>query len=216
MVLKNAARIPTRFLVWLTWLLFLICAVGMAQTNYTINGTITDKNNGETLFGASVFLAGTSIGVVTNEYGFYSITAPEGSYTLNISYLGFSDINWELTLDQNQKIDFEMAEFSTELEEVVVKADEPERALLRKPEMSVAKMNIATVKQMPVVLGEVDIIKSLQMLPGVTSNGEGTGGFHVRGGAADQNLILLDEAIIYNTDHMFGFFRYSMPMPSKT
>ncbi len=178
----------------------------MAQTNYTLNGTITDKSNGETLFGASVFLKGTTIGVVTNEYGFYSITAPEGAYTLNISYMGYAEIDQEITLNTNQKIDFEISEFSTQLEEVVVSADEPERASLRKPEMSVAKMNIATVKQMPVVLGEVDVLKSLQMLPGVTNNGEGTGGFHVRGGAGDQNLVLLDEAIIYNTSHMFGFF----------
>ena len=89
---------------------------------------------------------------------------------------------------------------------MVVTADEPERAILKKPEMSVLKMNIATIKQMPVVMGEVDVLKSLQMLPGVTNNGEGSGGFHVRGGAGDQNLVLLDEAIIYNTSHMFGFF----------
>lgn len=185
---------------------FLISPVVIAQTNYTISGTITDKSDGETLFGASVFLKGTTIGVVTNEYGFYSITAPQESYTLNISYVGYSEINQEIVLDSNQKIDFEISEFSTALEEVVVTAEEPERASLRKPQMSVAKMNIATVKQMPVVLGEVDILKSLQMLPGVTNNGEGTGGFHVRGGAGDQNLVLLDEAIIYNTSHMFGFF----------
>ncbi|WP_339704318.1 TonB-dependent receptor [uncultured Kriegella sp.] len=195
---------PLVFGLWL--ITFLFSSAALAQSNYTLNGTITDKNNGETLFGASVFLKGTTIGVVTNEYGFYSITAPEGDYTLNISYVGFSEINQDITLDSNQKLDFEITEFSTELEEVVVTADEPERAILRKPEMSVAKMNIATVKQMPVVLGEVDILKSLQMLPGVTNNGEGTGGFHVRGGAGDQNLVLLDEAIIYNTSHMFGFF----------
>ena len=187
-------------------IIFLFSMATMAQTSYTLNGTITDQSNGETLFGASVFLKGTTIGVVTNEYGFYSLTAPEGDYTLTISYVGFSEINQEVTLKSNQKLDFEISEFSTELEEVVVTADEPERASLRKPEMSVAKMNIATVKQMPVVLGEVDILKSLQMLPGVTNNGEGTGGFHVRGGAGDQNLVLLDEAIIYNTSHMFGFF----------
>ena len=203
-------RIQTNFqkpLVLGLWsIIFLFSMATMAQTSYTLNGTITDQSNGETLFGASVFLKGTTIGVVTNEYGFYSITAPEGDYTLTISYVGFSEINQEVTLKSNQKLDFEISEFSTELEEVVVTADEPERASLRKPEMSVAKMNIATVKQMPVVLGEVDILKSLQMLPGVTNNGEGTGGFHVRGGAGDQNLVLLDEAIIYNTSHMFGFF----------
>ncbi|WP_350285924.1 TonB-dependent receptor [uncultured Croceitalea sp.] len=192
--------------IWLLWLLFLITASAMGQENYTISGTITDKSNGETLYGATVFLKGTTIGGVTNTYGFFSITAPEGDYSLNISYIGFQETNVEVALYNNQKLDFEIAELSTELEEVIVTAEEPERAILRKPEMSVAKMNIATVKQMPVVLGEVDILKSLQMLPGVANNGEGTGGFHVRGGAQDQNLVLLDEAIIYNTSHMFGFF----------
>ncbi len=203
---KRKLNPTTKTTVWLLWFFFLTCMVAMGQTSHTISGTITDKSNGETLFGASVFLKGTTIGVVTNEYGFYSLTAPERDYTLSISYIGYTEINKEVTLDANQKMDFEIAGFSTQLEEVTVTADEPERALLRKPEMSVAKMNIATVKQMPVVLGEVDVLKSLQMLPGVTNNGEGTGGFHVRGGAGDQNLVLLDEAIIYNTSHMFGFF----------
>tara|TARA_R110002050_G_scaffold16019_2_gene49120 strand:+ start:214836 stop:217247 length:2412 start_codon:yes stop_codon:yes gene_type:complete len=185
--------------------LFFVTAV-KGQENYTISGKITDQSDGETLFGASVFLVGTSIGAITNEYGFYSLTAPTGNYTLNISYIGYAEINKEVVLNSNLKVDFEIAASSTQLNEVVVAADEPERAILRKPEMSVSKMNIQTVKQMPVVLGEVDIIKSLQMLPGVTSNGEGSSGFHVRGGAADQNLVLLDEAIIYNTSHMLGFF----------
>lgn len=190
----------------LGFFVLLMSTSAMAQNSFTLSGSITDKNNGETLFGATVFLEDTNIGVITNEYGFYSLTAPAGSYTLTISYLGYSEITREINLSANQKIDFEITEVSTQLTEVVVTAEEPERALLRKPEMSVAKMNIATVKKMPVVLGEVDILKSLQMLPGVTNNGEGTGGFHVRGGAQDQNLVLLDEAIIYNTSHMFGFF----------
>lgn len=192
------------------WLLALssclFTTAAIAQSDYTLSGTITDKSNGETLFGASVFLTGTTLGVITNEYGFYSLTAPEGDYTLTVSYLGYSEISQAVALSTNQKLDFEIAEFSTALDEVVVTADEPEWAILKKPEMSTVKMNIATVKKMPVVLGEVDILKSLQMLPGITSNGEGTGGFHVRGGAGDQNLVLLDEAIIYNTSHMFGFF----------
>tara|TARA_R110001583_G_scaffold9203_7_gene43782 strand:+ start:65290 stop:67761 length:2472 start_codon:yes stop_codon:yes gene_type:complete len=187
-------------------LLLLICMQGFAQENYTVSGKISDIENGETLFGASVFLEGTSIGVVTNEYGFYSLTAPQGEYRLLITYMGYSDIKQAINLNKNQQFNFEISETSTKLDEVEVTADEPERAILRKPEMSVLKMNIETVKQMPVVLGEVDILKSLQMLPGVTNNGEGTGGFHVRGGAGDQNLVLLDEAIIYNTSHMFGFF----------
>ncbi|MEZ4810985.1 MAG: TonB-dependent receptor [Allomuricauda sp.] len=193
-------------IVWLLWLFFLGCMLASGQTSHTVSGTITDKSNGETLFGASVFLSGTTIGGVTNEYGFYSITAPAGAYELKISYMGYNDVTIKIILNQDLKHNIEISEFSTELEEVVVTADEPERVILRKPEMSVVKMNIGTVKQMPVVLGEVDVLKSLQMLPGVTNNGEGTGGFHVRGGAQDQNLVLLDEAIIYNTSHMFGFF----------
>lgn len=190
----------------LGFFVLLMSTTAIAQNGFTLSGSIADKNNGETLFGATVFLEGTNIGVITNEYGFYSLTAPAGSYTLTVSYLGYSEETREINLSANQKIDFEITEVSTQLAEVIVTAEEPERALLRKPEMSVAKMNISTVKKMPVVLGEVDILKSLQMLPGVTNNGEGTGGFHVRGGAQDQNLVLLDEAIIYNTSHMFGFF----------
>lgn len=177
-----------------------------AQNNFTISGKVTDQSNGETLFGTSIFLQGTDIGAITNEYGFYSISAPPGSYTLIFSYMGFNEVRKQVVLDQNMTLDMELVEFSTQLDEVEVTADEPERAVLRKPEMSVSKLNIKTVKQMPVVLGEVDIIKSLQILPGVTSNGEGSSGFHVRGGAVDQNLVLLDEAIIYNTSHLLGFF----------
>lgn len=177
-----------------------------AQENYTISGKITDSENGETLFGASVMLEGTTIGVITNEYGFYSITTVRGDYNLIVSYMGYAQSNNEISLTKNLKYDIEIHEESTKLEEVTVTAEEPERVALRKPEMSVSKMNISTVKQMPVVMGEVDILKSLQMLPGVTNNGEGTGGLHVRGGAQDQNLVLLDEAIIYNTSHLFGFF----------
>ncbi|ASV32168.1 TonB-dependent receptor [Maribacter cobaltidurans] len=188
------------------WILLMGSFLTMGQTSHTISGTITDHANGETLFGASVFLSGTSIGGITNEYGFYSITAPEGDYVLHISYMGYTDINLNIHLNQDLKQDIEISEFATELNEVDVIAEEPEKALLRKPEMSVLKMNVGTVKQIPVVLGEVDVLKSLQMLPGVTNNGEGSGGFHVRGGAQDQNLVLLDEAIIYNTSHMFGFF----------
>ncbi len=204
---KTRAVSPAiKTIVWLLWLYFLGCVLTFGQQSRTISGTITDKSNGETLFGASIFLTGTTIGGTTNEYGFYSITAPEGEYVLNISYIGFNDVNIKINLNQDINRDVEISEFSTQLEEVVVTADEPERAILRKPEMSVVKMNVGTIKQTPVVLGEVDVLKSLQLLPGVTNNGEGTGGFHVRGGAQDQNLVLLDEAIIYNTSHMFGFF----------
>ncbi|MEM6813035.1 MAG: TonB-dependent receptor [Bacteroidota bacterium] len=185
---------------------FFLAIKSSAQDTYTVNGMVTDKSNGETLFGASIFLKGTAIGTVTNEYGFYSITAPAGSYTLMVSYIGYAEVTKEITLAENQKLDFEIVESSSQLDEVIVTSEEPERASLRKPEIGVAKVNIGTVKRMPAVLGEVDILKSIQLLPGVTNNGEGSAGFNVRGGAADQNLVLLDEAIIYNTSHLLGYF----------
>jgi len=178
----------------------------MAQNSYSIRGTIKDVSNGETLLGATVFLKGTSNGAVTNEYGFYSLSATEGSYTVVVSYLGYETFTKELQLTSDQTLNFEMTEASNQLNEVVIVAQESEQVSIKKPQMSVSKLNTSTIKQMPAVLGEVDVIKSIQMLPGVTNNGEGSSGFNVRGGAADQNLVLLDEAIIYNTSHFFGFF----------
>ena len=184
----------------------LFTTVLSAQDNYTVSGIVKEASNGETAFGASVFLKGTNIGAVTNEYGFYSITAPKGTYNLEVSYIGFSDVTQEIILDKDQKMDFEIAESSTQLAEVVITSEESERISIRSPEMSVSKVKISTIKKMPVVLGEVDIVKAIQILPGVTNTGEASGGFNVRGGAADQNLVLLDEAIIYNTSHLLGFF----------
>ena len=187
--------------------IFLIfTSVILAQESHTIRGTVKDFNNGETVFGASVFLKGTTIGSTTNEYGFYSITAPKGNYTLIVSYVGFEDIFQEINLNTDETLNFEIKESLTQLDEVIITSDEPEQVNIKKPQMSVSKLNASTIKQMPAVLGEVDVIKSIQMLPGVTNGGEGSAGFNVRGGAADQNLVLLDEAIIYNTSHFFGFF----------
>ena len=187
-------------------LFVLFTTVLYAQEKFTIKGTIKDVKNGETLLGTSVYLKGTSNGATTNEYGFYSLTAPKGSYTLVISYMGYNETTKEITLNKSQTLNFEIEEISTALDEVVIVAEESERISIRKPQMGVSKLNASTIKQMPAVLGEVDVIKSIQMLPGVTNNGEGSAGFNVRGGAADQNLVLLDEAIIYNTSHFFGFF----------
>ena len=176
-----------------------------AQEKYTVNGIIKDAQNGETIFGASVYFKNTNTGVLTNEYGFYSITGT-GTYTLIVSYMGYDEIVQEIDLDKNQKIDFEMTESTNTLDEVVVVVEDSEMVNIRSPQMSVSKLKIATIKSMPVVFGEVDILKSIQLLPGVTNNGEGSNGFNVRGGAVDQNLVLLDEAIIYSSSHLFGFF----------
>ncbi|MDN3642662.1 TonB-dependent receptor [Lutimonas halocynthiae] len=187
-------------------LFLLFTSLMWSQNNFSISGTIKDQSNGETLFGATVFILDSSIGTTTNEYGFYSITAPEGNYTIVVSYMGFDDVIKEIELNSDQNLNIEVTESSTQLNEIVLKTEDSEDISLRKPQMSVSKLNVATIKQMPAVLGEVDIIKSIQLLPGVTNNGEGSSGFNVRGGSVDQNLVLLDETIIYNTSHLLGFF----------
>ncbi|TRX41449.1 TonB-dependent receptor [Flavobacterium restrictum] len=176
----------------------------------TLSGTITDKNSNETLIGVNVFIPKLKSGVTTNEYGFYSITVPKDSYEIEISALGFQTIKQIVDLNQNTKYNFQLNSEENVLKEVIVTNDRT-KTDIRKPEMSVNKLSIATIKKMPVVLGEVDVIKSILLLPGVTNAGEGASGFNVRGGGADQNLILLDEATIFNSSHVFGFFSVFNP-----
>ncbi|MFT4802121.1 MAG: hypothetical protein ACI93N_001897, partial [Flavobacteriaceae bacterium] len=140
-------------------LTLLISVTSFAQENYTISGIVTDAANGETAFGASVYIKGTYIGTITNEYGFYSISAPKGTYTLIVSYIGFQDISKEIVLDKNQKANFDIEESSTQLDEVIISIDDSERVNIRDPQMSVTKVKISTIKKIPVVLGEIDIIK---------------------------------------------------------
>lgn len=176
-----------------------------AQEKYTLSGVITDQNSGETMIGVNVVVKELSTGTVTNTYGFFSITLPKGKHTISISYLGFDDYEETINLTENTRKNISIKESSQELEEVVLLSN-TKKINIQKPEMSVNKLSIATIKQMPVLLGEVDIIKSLLLLPGVTNAGEGQSGFNVRGGAADQNLVLMDEATLYNTSHVFGLF----------
>lgn len=181
-----------------------------AQSKVTVSGTVTDEKSNETLIGVSLQIEGTNINATTNEYGFYSITVPSGDYTLTINYLGFKTQQKELHLTEDTLVNIKLTEESKQLDEVVV-TDTKTKANIRKPEMSVNKLSINAIKQMPVVLGEVDVIKSLLFLPGVTNAGEGQSGFNVRGGGADQNLVLLDEATVYNSSHVFGFFSVFNP-----
>ena len=191
---------------FMLFLIFLIpVAPLLAQANHTLSGTIIDESNGETLVGASVSLDGKSIGVISNAYGFYFITAPEGNHRIVVSYIGFHVLTMDIMVRSNQKLDFKMVQSSLELNEIVLTGIDPERVNLRKPEISVSKLSVTSIKKMPVVFGEADIVKSIQMLPGVTNGGEGTSGFNVRGGSGSQNLVLLDEAIVYNTSHLLGY-----------
>ncbi|MEO0556079.1 MAG: TonB-dependent receptor [Bacteroidota bacterium] len=185
---------------------FFISFFSLSQEKYTISGTLKDEANGETLLGATILIKGTTIGSTTNVYGFYSLTMSEGSYVLVISYLGYKTIETPIVLDKNIKFNLELEEDIDQLDEVVIISSESKEIDLGTPQMSVAKLSSQTIKQIPAVLGEVDVIKSIQLLPGVSNAGEGSSGFNVRGGAEDQNLVLLDEAIIYNASHLFGFF----------
>ncbi|WP_411768897.1 TonB-dependent receptor [Winogradskyella sp. A3E31] len=192
------------------FLLLLICYSIFAQSKYTISGIISDATSTETLIGVNIIIPQLQTGTVSNEYGFYSITLPEGTYNLQISYLGYKTKLETLTLNSDQKLDIQLTETAEALDEVVISED-VEKLNIKKPQMSVNSLSIKTIKQMPVVLGEVDIIKSITLLPGVTNAGEGSSGFNVRGGAADQNLILLDEATIFNSSHLFGLFSVFNP-----
>ena len=181
-----------------------------AQDKYTISGSVYDKKGNETLIGATVFFSDLNIGTTTNEYGFYSITISKGTHIITVSYLGFSDESKIIELNNKTSLDFYLSESSQALDEVVIQTD-IEKINIKSTQMSVNKLTSKTIKQIPVVLGESDIIKSIILLPGVTSAGEGASGFNVRGGAADQNLILLDEAIVFNSSHVFGFFSVFNP-----
>jgi len=181
-----------------------------AQEKFTLSGKVTDVLSNETLIGVNIIIPELQTGSVTNEYGFYSITLPEGSYTIQISYLGFKTISETITLTNNLTKNYQLEEAAETLDEVIL-TDDIERLNIKKPQMSVNSLSIKTIKNMPVVLGEVDVIKSITLLPGVTNSGEGSSGFNVRGGAADQNLILLDEATIFNSSHLFGFFSVFNP-----
>jgi len=180
------------------------------QQEYTISGVVTDLNTGETLIGVNVLIPELRAGVITNAYGFYSITLPQGTHELIYSTLGYTIERRSIVLNASMVIDVALGENAEELDEVVIKAD-VEALDITTPQMSVNSLTAQTIKNIPVVLGEADVIKSLLLLPGVSNAGEGASGFNVRGGAVDQNLILLDEATIFNSSHLFGFFSVFNP-----
>jgi hypothetical protein len=191
-------------------LLFISVFNSFSQQKFTLSGSISDAKNNETLIGVNLSIPELKTGVSTNEYGFYSITLPKGVYKITITAVGYQSIDQTIDLKENTKTNFKITANEELLQEVII-ADKSKKINLRKPEMSVNKLSIATIKKMPVVLGEVDVLKSILLLPGVTNAGEGASGFNVRGGGADQNLILLDEATIFNSSHVFGFFSVFNP-----
>lgn len=191
-------------------LLFSITSISFslsAQQRFAISGTVRDASTGETLIGATVKLqsATQNSGIATNAYGFYSITAAEGEYSLIVSYSGYQSNTQKITLNKALKINIELAAVS-DLQEVVISASERKNENVKSPQMGLNKINMADLDNVPVLLGEKDVLKTIQLLPGVKAGGEGNTGFFVRGGASDQNLILLDEATVYNSSHLLGFF----------
>lgn len=189
----------------------LICSFSLfGQQNYILSGYITDFETNETLIGVNVILPYLNLGTTTNAYGFYSISIPKGDQQLLISYLGFKNLAEKINISQDETFNPRLEPEAELLDEVIVN-ENVELLNLKSPQMSVNSLAINTIKKMPAVLGEVDIIKSITLLPGVTNGGEGSSGFNVRGGASDQNLILLDEAIIFNSSHLFGFFSVFNP-----
>ncbi|PQJ78014.1 TonB-dependent receptor [Polaribacter porphyrae] len=194
----------------LLFILLFITSIAFGQEKVTLSGSVYDDASNETLIGVSIYFPELNSGTTTNEYGFYSITIPKGNYKIQVSYLGFTSIVETVNLTKKTTKNFKLKEEAESLDEIIIETD-IEKLNVRTPQMSVNKLSAATIKQIPVVLGEADIIKSLILLPGVTSAGEGASGFNVRGGAADQNLILLDESIVFNSSHVFGFFSVFNP-----
>jgi hypothetical protein len=194
-------------------ILLLSAAAAVSAQNpnkFTLNGYIKDASNGEALIGATVYVTETQGGGVTNEYGFYSVTLASGSYTLHYSYVGYSPITKVVQLDKNVRLDVELSGEESQLQEVIVQA-ELEQANVQNLEMSTNKLDMKIIQRIPAFLGEADVIRSLQLLPGVSTVGEGASGFNVRGGSVGQNLILLDEAPVYNSSHLLGFFSVFNP-----
>lgn len=191
-------------------LCFLFCCMlfsanALHAQRYTLSGFVSESETGETLVGANVWIKEINRGSSTNEYGFFSISLPEGNYTASFTYLGFEQKDLEVELDRDKRVNISMLHSGMVTDEIVVTGERRD-ANIESTDMGRIDMNIEQVRTLPALLGEVDIMKLIQMMPGVQSSGEGNSGFYVRGGSADQNLVLLDEAVVYNPGHLFGFF----------
>ncbi|MFH1321313.1 MAG: TonB-dependent receptor [Bacteroidota bacterium] len=206
---------------YLTWFILIIIslacfffspAIAQAQEiqrqsreKYTVSGFVKEAENGESLIGTNVYIKELLKGTSTNKDGFYSLTLDKGNYTLIVKYLGFSDFSRQITLDKDTRLNIELKEAIITTDEIVITGERPDRNV-QSTVMSTFELPVEEIKVLPAFMGEVDILKTIQLLPGVQSAGEGNSGFYIRGGGPDQNLILLDEAVVYNAAHLFGFF----------
>lgn len=193
----------------LTSILLIISLASFSQEKYTLSGRIKDAKSGEEIIGATVYIPSIQKGVAANEYGFYSITLPKGNYEVVFSSVGFNDTKKQIELNSNITLNIELASGEVQLDEVVVTDDAKET--VQDKNISMVTMDMKKVKELPALFGEVDLLKTIQLMPGIQSAGDGNAGFNVRGGGSDQNLILLDEATVYNAAHLFGFFSVFNP-----
>ena len=187
---------------------FILCTMFLgsyAQSKYTLSGTISDSSSGEDLAGAILSVDSTSYSTICNSYGFYSLTIPEGDYSVSVRLMGYENQQISIQLHSNSVVNFRMKEIAYELENIEIRSDRADRNVTSL-EMGRVKINPKQIESIPVFFGERDLLKTMQLMPGIKQAGEGNAGFNVRGGGLDQNLILLDEAPVYNASHLLGFF----------
>jgi hypothetical protein len=196
-------KLLTKFLF--TFLTISIFSTSLFSQKFTISGYVKDNSTGEFLIGSNVYLKELMKGASTNTYGFYSITVPAGDYNFVASFVGYKDYTEKVKLDKNIKINVSLEPNVITTAEVVISGEREDRNI-QSSEMGRVEIPIEKIKKLPAFFGEVDILKSIQLTPGVQSAGEGNSGYYVRGGGPDQNLILLDEAVVYNASHLLGFF----------
>lgn len=195
------SRLITIFFLLLSFL----PASAFAQNKYTVSGYIKDSLSGETLIGATLSITDKSTGIASNQYGFYSLTLTEGTYTFICSYTGYQTRIEEIKLYGDKEFNFEIAPKLTSSQEIIISGKRRD-ANVKNAQMGVIDLSIEQIRSAPAFLGEIDLLKTIQLLPGVRNAGEGSAGIYVRGGGPDQNLIMLDDAVVYNTGHLFGFF----------
>jgi hypothetical protein len=199
----------------LLFLFLLSSMIGFAQDKFTISGYVRSPEGGEEIIGATIQVQETGTVLTSNDYGFFSVTLPKGSYTLIVSMSGFDNIEQKIELSENTKLDIEMMKTVTRTEEIKITVKR-KNDNIKKVDMSTIQLDIKSITKMPALLGEPDVIRAIQTLPGVSTVGEGATGFNVRGGNIDQNLILLDEAPVFNSSHLFGFFSVFNPDAVKS
>lgn len=186
--------------------LYLFPCLVFSQNKVTLNGYVRDSLNGESIIGASININGQSKGVTSNQYGFYSITLEAGNYSVSATHISYQTKRMDIELNVDKAFNFDIIPKESSISEVVLYANRRRDANVKNAEMGKIDLSISRIKNIPAFMGEIDILKAIQLLPGVRNAGEGNAGFYVRGGGADQNLIMLDDAVVYNTGHLFGFF----------